>query len=558
MKIAFRTSAVLFAFFPSLLLAQTSGTAPAAKDAPTTAAAAAGPVVADIKPAPYRAKIYYSQNLGHHRFDMRDATILDLIAFAYDRRDDTILGGPTWIELDRFDVAAKIDSLEPQKYSAPSADGPTTSNNPYKTIEPVIKRVLEERFQLKTHIEQRSMPGYTLTVAKDGLKATEAKDPAALPGCHFEQDKAVPGGEIITCTSQTATELVKEFGGVYPHELIDRTGLTKAYDFTMHMSFANLNTRDEYIRVYTDALRQLGFIVAPGDVPQPALVVDSVQRPSPNQPDIAMLIPPPLDLEFEVATIKPAAEGEQPDRMRATATEITFTAFTVQGLLTRAFQFPTGAMISNRPPWLNVARYTVLVKLPPDIDGRALYQSQDEIAIMLQKLMADRFGLKYHWGEQTLDGWVLLGGTPKMKKADPNSRSFCKWGAPPGEKDVASGPDSPYDNESHCQNVTMAQFADMMQAITGSDIKYRVFDKTNLAGSWDLTLYYSSAAKLRAAALAADAKAKEAGADATADPVGGLSLQDAVRKELGIQLVKQPETYPALVLDHIEQTPTEN
>lgn len=553
MKIIRRALGLSLAFCCSLLPAQVPSTQKDAAPAPDTA-----PLIVDVHASPYRAKTYYTQNIGHHRFDMRDATILDLIAFAYDRRDDTILGGPTWIDLDRFDVAAENDSLEPQKFSAPSADAATPGKNPYETMQPVIQRVLTERFHLKTHIDQRPMPGYLLTVGKDGIKAPEAKDPAAAPNCRGEQDKAAPEAQILTCTSLTTTQIVKWFSGVYPHALVDRTGLTKSYDITMHMSFANLNTRDEYIRVYTGAFRQLGLNVETGDVLQPAMVVDSVGRPTPTDPDIVKLIPPPLNLEFEVATIKPAAEGERPDQIRPSPTEIAFSAFTIQGLITRAFQFPTGAMISNRPPWLNVARYTVLVKLPPEIDGRSLYQNQDEIAIMLQKLLADRFGLKYHWGEQTLDGWALVGGTPKMKKADPNSRSFCKWGAPPGEKSMASGPEALYDNQSYCQNVTMAQYADMMQAFTGSDIKYRVFDKTGLAGSWDFTLYYTSTAKLRAASTAANAKPAESGADASTDPVGGMTIQDAVRKQLGLQLVKQPETYPALVLDHIEQTPTEN
>jgi uncharacterized protein (TIGR03435 family) len=557
MKIIRRALGLSLAFCCSLLPAQAPSTQ---KDA--APAADTGPLIVDVHASPYRAKTYYTHNIGHHRFDMRDATILDLIAFAYDRRDDTILGGPTWIAFDRFDVAAENDSLEPQKFSAPSAEAATPGKNPYETMQPVIQRVLTERFHLKTHIDQRPMPGYLLTVGKDGIKAPEAKDPAAAPNCRGEQDKAAPEVQVLTCTSLTTTQIVKWFSGVYPHALVDRTGLTKSYDITMHMSFANLNTRDEYIRIYTDAFRQLGLNVETGDVLQPAMVVDSVERPTPNNPDIVKLIPPPLDLEFEVATIKPAAEGERPDQIRPTPTEIIFSAFTVQGLITRAFQFPTGAMISNRPPWLNVPRYTLLVKLPPEIDGRALYQNQDEVAIMLQKLLVDRFGLKYHWGEQSLDGWALVGGTPKMKKADPNSRSFCKWGTPPGEKSMNSGPEALYDNQSYCQNVTMAQYADMMQAFTGSDIKYRVFDKTGLAGSWDFTLYYTSAAKLKAASIAATAKPAESGAgtgaDASTDPVGGMTLQDAVRKELGLQLVKQPETYPALVLDHIEQTPTDN
>jgi uncharacterized protein (TIGR03435 family) len=214
-------------------------------------------------------------------------------------------------------------------------------------------------------------------------------------------------------------------------------------------------------------------------------------------------------------------------------------------------------MLGNAPPWIDVTRYTILVKLPPDIDARAVFQDEDQVDNMLQKLLIDRFQIKYHWGQQTQDGYVLLPGTPKMKKADPNSRSRCKYGPPPGEKDIRSGPDSSYDNESYCQNVTMDQFADSLQAMAASEVKNHVPNKTGLAGSYDFTLYYTSGRKLRTDAAAADAAAKDAG-DATAAPAGGLSIADAFRKELGLRLEKQSGTYPAFILDHIEETPTEN
>jgi uncharacterized protein (TIGR03435 family) len=103
----------------------------------------------------------------------------------------------------------------------------------------------------------------------------------------------------------------------------------------------------------------------------------------------------------------------------------------------------------------------------------------------------------------------------------------------------------------------MDQFADVVQALAGSEVKNRVANKTGLAGSYDFTLYYTSARKLRADTAAADAVAKTAG-DATAAPVGGIGVEDAFRKELGLRLERQPATYPALILDHMEQTPTEN
>jgi uncharacterized protein (TIGR03435 family) len=567
MKIIRRALGSSLVFCCSLLPAQAPSTQ---KDA--APAADAGPLIVDVKPAPYRGQIYDNVNLGHGRFDMKNASILDLVTWAFDKYDYAVLGGPTWIDLDRFDVAAKVDTPPPPKPNPDPAATPAAPYNPYDVTRPVLQRTLVERFHLKYHAEQRPMPGYILSVAKEGLKMAPAKAPDAPFACHGEQDKSTPPINTVTCTSYTMQQFVKNYGGIYPHLLVDRTGLSGSYDFSMRMSFGAIRTRDDFIRMYTDVFKQLGLIVTQGDVPQDALVIDSVDRPTPTPPDIARLLPPLPDLEFEVATIKPSAPEER-QMMMPRGSQITFGAYTLQALLVEAFQLKTGAMLGNAPPWINTVKYTILVKLPPEVDARAAWQDQDQVDNMLQKLLIDRFQIKYHWGTQTQDGWVLMPGTPKMKKADPNSRSFCKYGPPPGEKDVRSSPDSPYDNESYCQNVTMDQFADMTQAVAGVEVKNRVANKTGLNGSYDFTLYFTSGRKLRTDAAAADAAAKEEGEataapsgtataaaseTATAAPTGGLSVQDAFRKELGITLVKQPGTYPALVLDHIEQTPTEN
>jgi Protein of unknown function (DUF3738) len=114
------------------------------------------------------------------------------------------------------------------------------------------------------HTEQRPLPGYVMTVAKDGAKLAEAKDPTAPPECHSAQDKATPGQAILTCTSETITQFLSSFGGIYPHPVIDRTGLTKSYDFTLKFFFTDLRTRDDYIHLYTEAFnKQLGLVVRP-------------------------------------------------------------------------------------------------------------------------------------------------------------------------------------------------------------------------------------------------------------------------------------------------------
>lgn len=525
------------------------------------APASAQPLIVDVHPSPYRSTIYYKVNLGLQRLDMRDATILDMIEFAYQHEDQAIIGGPSWIDFDRFDLVARIDSLKPPSQNAVPPEPANPPANPYDQVRPIVEQVLKDRFHLTYHAEDRPLPGYVVTVAKGGVKFSDAKDPTAGSNCQESRDKANPGQyTAVTCTSETVAQFLSSYGeAVFPHPAIDHTGLTKLYDFTFKFNVSQPRTQDDEVRFFVDVFnKQLGLVVAPGVVPQPAMIIDKVgRRPTANLPDIAKLIPAPPDLEFEVASIRLSAPNEPQWNIRPTGTEITFTGFTEQDLIVRAWQLATGAMLGNAPPWINQVKYTILVKLPPDLDGRAIYSNQDEMDRMLQKLVVDRFHLQYHWGEQTQQGYVLLADNPKMKKADPASRSFCKDGPPDGEKDLRTVPNPSFDREFHCQNVTMAQFADHIQPLANSEVKNRVPDKTGLAGAYDFTLLYTTVRTLRTQATAAADAAKETG-DSTAAPVAGLGVEDAFRKELGLRLEKQPGTYPAFVIDHIDQTPTEN
>ena len=560
MKILRMAVAFLVVSFPLLLAAQTT---PSAKDkAPI--GAAAEPVIADVHPSPYRSKMYPSTNISNQRFDMRDATVLDLITTAWDREPTAVLGGPSWIDFNHYDLTVKLDSLRAPKSAPVASTNPgamSTGNqqaDPYEQIRPALKNILTQRFRLGYHTEDKLLPGYVMTVAKGGPKLSEARDPTAETNCHSEPMKDTPGQYAITCTSVSIDKFISMFGGIYPHRVVDKTDLKKSYDFALTMNFNNLRSRDEYVRVYTDALGKLGLVVTAQDVLQPAMVVDRVdETPTPNDPNIAKLILPLPDLEFEVASIKLAAPGDGQGGVRPTGSQITFSSMSLQDLIVQAWALPTGAMISDVES-LPKQRYTILVKLPPDIDARAVWQDPDQVNHMMQKMLIDRFQIKYHWGEQTQDAWVLLStGTPKLKKADPKARTYCKYGPPEGERDMHPE-NSAYDNQSHCQNVSMDQFTEMLQTLAKSEIKNRVLNKTELGGSYDLTFYYSSTRKLRAQSAAAVAAAKDSGGDAASDPADGMNIQDAFRKELGLKLEKQPRKVPSLILDHYDPTPTEN
>jgi uncharacterized protein (TIGR03435 family) len=243
--------------------------------------------------------------------------------------------------------------------------------------------------------------------------------------------------------------------------------------------------------------------------------------------------------------------------MHSSGSQITFSNYSLEQLVVEAWQLPSSAMLGDLPPWLDHVRYTILAKLPPGVDGRTLVLHQEPLDSMLRKLLADRFHVQSHWGEQKADGYVLLAGTPRMKKADPTSRTYCKYGPAEGEKDVRRV-DSPFNGMFHCQNVTMAQFADLLSAVGGrADIKNRVVDKTGLKDSYDFSLSYTTGGRLLLQEAAAQKAAAQDG-EATAGPVEGLGIEDAVRKELGVRLEKQPLPLPFLILDHVDKTPTDN
>ena len=138
MKIACLAFAYLIVLGASIVPAQTA--------VPTKEPESTGPLIVDVHASPYRRSIVYRTNISPQRFDMRHATIFDMIEFAYalgeqddDRENAAIVGGPTWIDFDRFDVTARIPSLKPSTFNAGSANPASRSDDPNDQVRPVLQ-----------------------------------------------------------------------------------------------------------------------------------------------------------------------------------------------------------------------------------------------------------------------------------------------------------------------------------------------------------------------------------------------------------------------------------
>lgn len=127
--------------------------------------------VADVRaaapsPAPNNS---HAGALRGTRYEIRNATMLDLIGAAYDVDADKVTGGPPWLEMNRFDIAA----LAP----------PNTTR---ATLRTMLQRLLAHRFQLVIRDDKQQMPAFILTAsAKTALKPRQVA--GGQPDCEVSQ-----------------------------------------------------------------------------------------------------------------------------------------------------------------------------------------------------------------------------------------------------------------------------------------------------------------------------------------------------------------------------------
>ena len=106
--------------------------------------------------------------------------------------------------------------------------------------------------------------------------------------------------------------------------------------------------------------------------------------------------------------------------------------------------------------------------------------------------------------------------------------------------------------------MTMALFAELLPQQVGGYIHSAVLDKTGLTDAYDFTVNYSPAYVLQNGLPGAGRAPGQPAAGAAAEPNGAISLSEAISKQLGLKLELEKRPAPVLVIDHVEQKPTEN
>jgi uncharacterized protein (TIGR03435 family) len=505
-----------------------------------------------------RTPRWFAQNNGgllrNGRYVNRDATLLQLIETAYGVKEDEVAGGPSWLDTDIFDVVAKV----------PEGATPATAKL-------MLQSLLAERFGLVARSEKRPMPRYVLTVGKGGSKLKPAAK-SDDSGCKQQFVGVEPGRPIAigpgqapnqkavchNLTSQQIAENLHQMAGgpintYLPREVFDSTGLEGKWDFELEytpIAIVDLKGRDG--TTLLDAVgKQLGLNLELKDVPVPALFVESANRkPTPNPPSVSTDLTL-ADARFEVASIKPIDPNVRPENIR-NGGELRFVA-TLKDLIAQAFFIQPNAAndeIIGLPKFAETQRWDITAKLPSTGDGapigggaRPQPPPRTVVMEMVRGMLADQFEMKTHTENREVTVYAMtVSGKPRMTQATGNERMSCK--ADPAA--VKPFPDMV--TMVRCTNITMGEFAENLEQVTGY-FDHPIVDATGLQGGWNFLFGFS-----RNQAARPPNPNQQAG-DAP-DSIG-MTSYEAVERMLGVKLVKQKRSIPVIVVDHVDDKPIE-
>jgi uncharacterized protein (TIGR03435 family) len=253
-------------------------------------------------------------------------------------------------------------------------------------------------------------------------------------------------------------------------------------------------------------------------------------------PETAWTIPPPpvrlppmsadANPSFEVATVKPS----QPDRpgklFGVRGNHFTTINTTLTDLITFAYGVQQKQVV-GQPDWMDKDKWDI--EAQPDVPGAP---NKQQVATMVQKLLADRFQLKFHKDTKELSAYILTiaKGGQKMTagSTDPNQLPALFFRGL-GVLTV--------------QNATMQDFAGLMQTAV---LDRPVVDQTALPGKWNFLLKWTPD-ESQFGGMGVKVPPPSDAADAPPP------LFTAIQEQIGLKLEAGKAQVPVLVIDKVEK-----
>jgi uncharacterized protein (TIGR03435 family) len=209
---------------------------------------------------------------ANNSFSAIDISLKQLLAYAYDLRQDLVFGIPKPIDSARFDIEARLSDPDPAMFKAMNREQGRQ----------MLLPLLTERFNLKLHFEPKLLPVYELVVMPGGPRFK----PSANQTEHGNNTNIHGSRTLTKLTAReiSMTSLANSLTGQVQRNVIDKTGLTGDFDLTLQWSEDDTNdsNTDVLPGIFTAIQEQLGLKLQPAKGPVETLVVDHAEMPTDN------------------------------------------------------------------------------------------------------------------------------------------------------------------------------------------------------------------------------------------------------------------------------------
>jgi uncharacterized protein (TIGR03435 family) len=182
-----------------------------------------------------------------------------------------LAGFPPWADHDCYNIEARVDTQDPTIELKQARD-----QNLLR-----LQSLLADRFQLKTHWENRPQHAYVLAVVEDKKKSSRL-NPSSSSTAHFTRQ----GQGTLLCQSCSMSTLAVFLSSFLQKPVEDQTGIQGLYDFNLKFEppdSSALSTDDTSLpSLFTLLKDQLGLKLKPKNILVQTLIVDHIEHPRPN------------------------------------------------------------------------------------------------------------------------------------------------------------------------------------------------------------------------------------------------------------------------------------
>jgi len=253
---------------------------PSAMPAATAATPSLTYDVASIRPhAAGDGSMSIYDNPREAKYSVTGMTIKNVIEIAYGVEDFQVIGGPSWLDSEHFDIRAESDSSgSDQLAKLNSCDARHAKQH-------MLQALLADRLKLTIHRGAKEATGYDLVLAKSGPRLQESKSPGPDEAGGGMSMYGRRQGYEVTAQSYSMPLIASWLISAVHGPVIDKTGLTAKYDLKLQYSDQDALSRsaqDAWPSLFTALQEQLGLKLQPARVPLETIVIDRIEHPSEN------------------------------------------------------------------------------------------------------------------------------------------------------------------------------------------------------------------------------------------------------------------------------------